>query len=79
MGKSASYPRSEETKNRMSLAQESKSAQIRGITVEEYRQIKIDAINDWKVNGMSIIEVANKYNFEKSKLYDWHRKLKLKK
>lgn len=75
MAESASYPRSEETKARMSHGTETKYAESRGCTLNEWRKIKSDAINDWKVNGMSVKEVSEKYRVDKSMLYDWYKKL----
>jgi group I intron endonuclease len=76
MAKSASYPRSEETKNRMALGTEIKCAEMRGITLERWREIKLDAVNDWKINGMSTTDVSNKYKVDKSMLYEWYKKSK---
>jgi group I intron endonuclease len=76
MAESASYLRSDETKNKMSNATEKKSAEMKGYTLEEWRKIKRDAVNDWKVNGMSTTEVSKKYNVDKSMLYDWYNKSK---
>lgn len=76
MAKSASYPRTQETKNRMALGTEMKCAEMRGITLQQWREIKLDAVNDWKVNGMSTTDVSNKYKVDKSMLYEWYKKSK---
>jgi group I intron endonuclease len=75
MAESASYPRSDETKKRMSSGTEKKIAEMKGMTLEEWRKVKSDAIHDWKVNGMKPSEVSKKYNVDKSMLYDWYKKL----
>jgi len=75
MGQSASYARSDETKKRMSSGTEKKIAEMKGMTLEEWRKVKSDAIHDWKVNGMKPSDVSAKYKIDKSMLYDWYKKL----
>jgi hypothetical protein len=71
MSVAASYKRSGETKTKMANAREINIAQSKGMTLEEWRQYKNDAVKYWIDNKESSQVVANKFKVDKSMLYAW--------
>lgn len=74
MAQSASYPRSDETKKRMSSGTEKKIAEMKGMTLEEWRKLKDDAVDYLIANNGFLGEVAEKFNISKDTLRDWKKK-----
>ena len=74
MGQSASYARSDETKKRMSSGTEKKIAEMKGMTLEQWRKLKDDAVDYLIDNNGFLGEVAEKFNISKDTLRDWKKK-----
>ena len=71
MSIAASYKRSDETKSKMSNSREEKIAKAKGMTLEEWRAYKEDAVKYWIENRESSSVVAKMFKVDKSMLYSW--------
>jgi transposase len=71
MSIAASYKRSDETKSKMSSSREEKIAKAKGMTLEEWRAYKENAVKYWIDNRESSSVVAKMFKVDKSMLYSW--------
>jgi group I intron endonuclease len=71
MSVAASYKRSDETKSKMSNTREEKIANAKGMTLEEWRAYKENAVKYWIDNRESSSVVAKMFKVDKSMLYGW--------
>lgn len=71
MSIAASYKRSDETKSKMASSREEKIARAKGMTLEEWRAHKENAVKYWIDNRESSAVVAKIFNVDKSMLYGW--------
>jgi hypothetical protein len=71
MSKAASYKRTDDTKAKMSVSREEMIARSKGMTLQEWRQYKINAVKFWIDNSESSSVVAKKFKVDKSMLYTW--------
>jgi hypothetical protein len=74
MGEAASYKRTDETKKRMSDGTEISIAAKKGMTVEEWREHKRQALKYWLEDKATLTQVKEKFNVDKSMLYVWKKK-----
>jgi len=71
MSQSASFKRTDDTKAKMSVSREEMIAKSKGMTLEEWRQHKNDAVKYWIDNKEFAQVVAKKFKVDKSMLYTW--------
>jgi hypothetical protein len=71
MSKAASYKRNDDTKAKMATSREEKIASSKGMTLEEWRNYKLNAVRYWIENSESSSVVAKKFKVDKSMLYTW--------
>jgi hypothetical protein len=71
MSKAASYKRNDDTKAKMATSREEKIARSKGMTLDEWRNYKLNAVRYWIENSESSSVVAKKFNVDKSMLYTW--------
>lgn len=74
MSEAASYKRTDETKKRMSNGTEISIAAKKGMTVEEWREHKRQALKYWLEDKATLTQVKEKFNVDKGMLYVWKKK-----